>query len=78
MKEAWAALQTHSRFRVVLSSPCSEQAMVGNLHCTIENGIDIWRSRFREMAAVTQPVIITPLCAGCMQEEDHKRDSSTW
>jgi hypothetical protein len=48
------------------------------LHCTIENGIGIWRTCFREMAVVTQPVIITPLCAGCVQEEDHKRDPSTW
>lgn len=53
--------------------PERKHAVVENpLHCTIENGIDIWRARFRETAVVTQPVITTPWCTGCMQEEDYE------
>lgn len=57
---------------------CKQAVLQSRPHCTIENGIDIWRTCFGEMAVVTQPVIITPLCAGCVQEDDHKRDPSTW
>lgn len=74
MEDSGAALGTHSRFCAMSGSPCSvnlrftlkcKQVTVrGHLHCTRENGIDVWRARFGEMAAVTQAVMMTLLCAG--------------